>query len=174
MAQSCLPLDGSIPGFAVPHHLPEGAQIHIHHVGDAIQPSHHPLISVVPSLPALNPSQHQVFSNESPLHIRWSKDWNFSFSTSLSSKHSGLISFRMDWLDLLAVRGTLKSLLQPHKRLSLQSLAEQREAAGPTLGLRAGFHSQQANSQPQADEYLSIRALWGNGRLGSSLCMSVT
>ena len=61
----------------------------------------------------------RVFSNESACHIRWPKDWSFSFSTSLSSEHSGLISFRMDWLYLLAVRRTLKSLLQPHKRLSI-------------------------------------------------------
>ena len=83
----------------------------------------------------------------------------FQLQHNPSSEHSGLISFKMDWLDLLAVRGTLKSLLQPHKRLSLQSLAEEREAAGPTLGLRAGFHSQQASSQPQADEYQHQSAL---------------
>ena len=56
----------------------------------------------------------RVFSNESALHIRWPKYWSFSFNISLSNEHSGLISFRMDWLDLLAVQGTLKSLLQHH------------------------------------------------------------
>ena len=81
-----------------------------HWVGDAIQPSH-PLFS--PS-PALNLSQHQFFSNESALCIRWPKDWSFSFSISPSNEHPGLISFRMDWLDLLAVQGTLNSLLQHH------------------------------------------------------------
>ena len=76
---------------------------------DAIQPSH-PLSASY--LPAFNLSQHQVFSNESVLCIRWPKHWSFSFSISPSNEHPGLISFRMDWLDLLAVQGTLKSLLQ--------------------------------------------------------------
>ena len=79
--------------------------------GDAIQPSH-PLSS--PSPPALSLSQCQVFSNESVLHIRGPKYWSFSFSISPSNQYSGLISFGMDWLDLLAVQGTLKSLLQNH------------------------------------------------------------
>ena len=84
---------------------------HVHRVGDAIQPSH-PLLS--PSPPALNLSQHQVFSNESALRIRWPKYWSLSFSISPSDEHPRLISFRIDWLDLLAVQGTLKSLLQHH------------------------------------------------------------
>ena len=79
--------------------------------GDAIQPSH-PLSA--PSPPAFNPSQHQGFTNESVLHIRWPNYWSFSFSISPSNEYSGLISFRMDWLELLAVQGTLKSLLQHH------------------------------------------------------------
>ena len=82
-----------------------------HQVGDAIQPSH--LLSS-PSLPASNLSQHQSLSNESVLHIRWPKYWSFSFSISPSNEYSVLISFRMDWLDLLAVQGTLKSLFQHH------------------------------------------------------------
>ena len=89
----------------------EFTQTHVHWVGDAIQPSH-PLSS--PSPPAFNLSQHQVFSNESVLCIRWPKYWSFSFSISPSSEYSGLISFRMDWLDLLVAQGTLKSLLQHH------------------------------------------------------------
>ena len=84
----------------------------IHGVSDAIQPSH-PLSS--PSPPALNLSQHQFFLNESRLHIRWPKYWSFSFSISPSNEHPGLISLRMDWLDLLAVQETLKSLLQHHR-----------------------------------------------------------
>ena len=87
---------------------------HVHWVGDAIQPSY-PLSS--PSPPALNllmPSSIRVFSNESALRIRWPKYWSFSFSIRTSNEHPGLISFRMDWLDLLAVQGTLKSLLQHH------------------------------------------------------------
>ena len=99
----------STPGLPVHHQLPEFTQTHVHRVGDAIQPSH-PLSS--PSPPAPNPSQHQGLSNESTLHIRWPKYWSFSLSISPSNEHSGLISFRMDWMDLLAVQGTLKSLFQ--------------------------------------------------------------
>ena len=80
-------------------------------IDDAIQPSH-PLLS--PSLHTLNLSQHQVFSNESVLHIMWPKYWSFNCSISPSSEYSGLISFRMHWLHFLAVHGTLKSLLQHH------------------------------------------------------------
>ena len=100
-----------MPGFPVHHQPPELAQTHVHRVGDAIQPSH-PLLS--PSPPAFNFPSIRVFSNESAFRIRWPKYWNFSFSISPSSEYSGLISFRMDWLDLLAVQGTLKSLLQHH------------------------------------------------------------
>ena len=101
----------STPGFPVHHQLPEFTQTHVHRVGDAIQPSH-PLSS--PSPPAPNPSQHQSLSNESTLRMRWTKYWSFSFSIIPSKEHLGLISFRMDWLDLLAFQGTLKSLLQYH------------------------------------------------------------
>ena len=97
--------------FPVIHHLPELAQTHVHWVSDAIQPSC-PLSS--PSHPAFNLSQHWVFSNELALHIRWPQYWSFSFSISPSNEYSGLISFRIDWLDLLADQGTLKSLLQHH------------------------------------------------------------
>ena len=83
----------------------------VHRVSDAIQPSN-ALLSRSP--PAFSLSRIRVFSNESVLCIRWPKYWSFSFSISPSNEHSGLISFRMDWLDLLAVRGTLKSLLQHH------------------------------------------------------------
>ena len=83
----------------------------VHLVGDAIQPSH-PLSS--PSPPAFNLSKHQGFSSESVLHIRWSKYWSFSFSITPSNDYPGLISFRMDWSDIVAVQGTLKCLLQHH------------------------------------------------------------
>ena len=99
------------PGLPVHQQLLEFTQTHVHRVGDAIQPSH-PLLS--PSPPAPNPSQHQVLSNESTLHMRWPKYWSFSFSISPSNEHPGLISFRMDWLDLPAVQGTHKSLFQHH------------------------------------------------------------
>ena len=104
-------MDCSIPGFPVHHLLPEPAQTHVHRGGDATRPSH-PLS--FPSAPAFNLSQHRVFSNESVLHITWPKYRSFSFSISPSNEYSGLTSFRMDWLDLLAVQGTLKSLLQHH------------------------------------------------------------
>ena len=90
-------MDCSTPGFPVHHQLPKPTQIHVHRVGDAIQPSHS-LSS--PSPPAFNLSQHQVFSSESVLRIRWPKYWSFSFSLSPSSEYSGLIYFRIDWFDL--------------------------------------------------------------------------
>ena len=104
-------MDCSMPGFPVHHQLLEPAQTHVHRLGDAIQPSHHchPLLL----LPSIFPSI-RVFSSESVLRIRWPKYWSFSFSISPSNEYSGLISFRMDWLDLLGVQGTLKSLLQHH------------------------------------------------------------
>ena len=110
-------MNHSIPGLPVHHQLPESTQTHVHWVSDVIQPSH-PLSSPFP--PALNLSQHQAFppashfSNESALPIRWPEYWSFSFKISPSNEHPGLISFRMDLLDLLAFQGTLKSLLQHH------------------------------------------------------------
>ena len=101
----------SMPGLPVHHQLPEFTQTHVHRVSDAIQPSH-PLLSPFP--PAPIPPSIRVFSNESTLRMRWPKYWSFSFIISPSKEHPGLISFRMDWLDLLAVQGTLKSLLQHH------------------------------------------------------------
>ena len=103
--QSCLtlcdPMDCSTPGLHVHHHLLEFTQTHVPWVSDATQSSHS-LSS--PSPPAFNLSQRRVFSNESVLRIRWPKYWSFSFSISPSNEYSGLISFRMDWLDLLAVQ----------------------------------------------------------------------
>ena len=107
----CDSMDCSTPGLPVHHQLSEFTQTHVHWVGDAIQPSQ-PLSS--PSPPAYNLSTIRVFSNESDLLIRWPKYWSFRFNISPSNEHPGLISFRMDWLDLLAVQGTLKSLLQHH------------------------------------------------------------
>ena len=105
----CDTMDCSTPGFAVHHQLLDLAQTHIHRVGDAIQPSH-PLSS--PSPPAFNLFNHWgLFQWASPLH-QVVKYWSFSISP--SNEYSGLISFRLNWLDLLAVQGTLKSLLQHH------------------------------------------------------------
>ena len=106
----CNPMDYSTPGLPVHHQLLELTQTHVHWVGDAIQPSH-PLSS---SSLTLNLPSIRVFSSESVLHIRWPKYWSFSFSISPSNEYSGLISFRMDLLDLLVVQGTFKSLLQCH------------------------------------------------------------
>ena len=105
----CNPTDCSTPGFPVHHQLPELAQTYWHQFGDAMQPAH-PLSS--PSLSVFNLPQHHVFSNESVLLIRWPKYWRFSISP--SNEYSGLISFRINWFDLLAVQGTLKNLLQHH------------------------------------------------------------
>ena len=116
VAQSCLtfcdPMNHSTPGLPVHHQLPESTQTHVHWVGDTIQLSH-PLSS--PSPPALNLSQHQgLFKWVSSSHQVALEYWSFSFNIRPSNEHSGLISFRMDWLDLLAVQRTLKSLLQHH------------------------------------------------------------
>ena len=110
VAQSCPtlcdPMDCSMPGFPVLHHLPELAQTHVHWVSDAIQPFH---ILLAPSLPALNLFQHQgLFQCVGS----WPKYWSFSFSISPSNEYLELISFRIDWFDLLAVQGTLKSVFQ--------------------------------------------------------------
>ena len=104
-------MNSSMPGLPVHHQLPECIQTHVHGVGDAIQTSIlcRPLFLLLPIPPSI-----RVFSNESTLCMRWPKSWSFSFSITPSKEIPGLISFRMDWLDLLAVQETLKSLLQHH------------------------------------------------------------
>ena len=109
-------MNHSTSGLPVHHQLPESTQTHVGGFGDvmSVMPSNHlSLCCPLFLLPLIFPSI-RVFSNESALHIRWPKYWNFSFNVSPSNEHAGLISFRMDWLDLLAVQGTLKSLLQHH------------------------------------------------------------
>ena len=103
----CDPMNLSMPGLPIYHQLPEFTQTHVHQV------SHLILCRPLLLLPPIPPSI-RVFSNESTLRMRWPKYWSFSLSISPSNEHPGLISFRMDWLDFLAVRGTLKSLLQHH------------------------------------------------------------
>ena len=107
----CDPINRSTPGLPVHHQLPEFIQTHVHRVSDVIQSSHpwFPLLL----LPQIPPSI-KVLSNESTLHMRWPKYWSFSFSIIPSKEIPVLTSFRMDWLDLLAVQGTPKSLLQHH------------------------------------------------------------
>ena len=100
----CDPMDYSILSICVHHQLQELAQTHVHQVGDAIQPSH-TLMFLSP--PAFN-------SNESALHIRWPKYWGFSFSISLSNEYSGLISFRIDWCDLLQSKGFSRVFSKHH------------------------------------------------------------
>jgi len=109
----------STPGLPVHHQLLEPTQTLVHPVGGAIQPSHPLLCPTL--LPSIFPTI-RVFSHELLLCIRWPNYWSFSFSISPSSEYSGLISFRMDWLDLLAVQGTLKSLLQHHNSLAFSFL----------------------------------------------------
>ena len=115
VAQSCLtlcdPINHSTPGLPVHHQLLEFTQTPVHWVGDDIQPSH-PLLS--PSPPARNLSQHQGLFKWVNSSLRWPKYWSFSFNISAYNEQPGLISFRIDWSDLLAVQGTLKSLLHCH------------------------------------------------------------
>ena len=108
----CIPRDCNTPGFPVLHHFPELAQTHVHWVSDAIQLS--VLCRPLLLLPSIFRSI-RVFSNESTLPIRWSKYWSLSSSIYPSNEYSGLISFRMDWFNLLVVQGSLKSLLQHQK-----------------------------------------------------------
>ena len=115
----CDPINCSMPGLPVRHQLPEFTQTHVHRVGDVIQPSH-PLLSLLLLLPI--PPSIRVFSSESTLHMRWPKYWSFSLSISSSSEHPGLVSFRMDWLDLLEVQGTRKSLLHLQHHSSKASI----------------------------------------------------
>ena len=142
------PLDCSIPGFPVLYHLPEFAQTHVHWVSDAIQLSH-PRSS--PSPPAFSLSQHQGFSNELALHIWWPKNWNFSFSISPSNEYSGLISFRIDWFDLLAVQG----IQSVGEALSLFVTITSTEV------LKWRWHCPSGNVWQHLESSLVVRMVWG-------------
>ena len=110
----------SPPGFPALYHLPKFVQIHVHWASDVIHLSH-PLLPLL-LLPSVFPNI-RIFSNESTIHIRQPKDWSFDVSISPSNEYSGLISFRIDWFDLFAVPGILKSLLQHHSPKASHSLA---------------------------------------------------
>jgi len=112
-------MDCSTPGLPVYYQFPEFSKTHVHWVGD---PSSHLILCCPLLLPSSIFPNIMVFSNESVLRIRWPKYWSFSFNISPSNEYSGLISFRMDWFDLLAVQGTLKSSPTPQFK-SINSLA---------------------------------------------------
>ena len=136
VAQSCLtlcdPMNSSILGLPVHHQLPESIQTHVHRFSDAIQPSH-PLSS--PSPPAFNLSSIRVFSNESALRIRWPKYWSFSLSISPANEYAGLISFRIDWFDFLAVQDSEESSTTPKFQ------KHQFSSAQPSLWSNAHIHT---------------------------------
>ena len=121
-------MDSSTPGFPVCYQLLELAQTHVHLLSDVIQPSH-PLLTPF-HLPSILPSI-RIFSNELALRIRWPKYWSFSFSTSISNEYSGLISFRIDWFDLLAAQGILKS--SPTSQFKRINSSVLNFLCGPTL-----------------------------------------
>ena len=125
----CNSMNCSTSGLPVHHQLPEFTQTHIHWVGDAIQPSYS-LSS--PSPPAPIPPSIRVFSNESPLHMRWSKYWSFSLSVSPSSEHPGLVSFRMDWLDPLQSKGL--------SRVFSNTTVQKHQFFGAQLSSQSNFH----------------------------------
>ena len=125
----CEPMDCSMPGFPVHYQLSQIAQTHVPQFADAT--NHLILFRPLLLRPSIFPSI-RVFSNESVLCIRWPKDWSFSFSISHSKEYSGLISFRMDWLDLLAVQGPLKSLLQ--------HTVQKHQLFGTQLSLQSNSH----------------------------------
>jgi len=148
VAQSCPTLCDSMncctPGLPVHHQLQEFTQTHIHRVSDAIQPSL-PLSSPSPPAPQSLPAS-EYFPMSQLFHMRWPKYWSFSFSTISSKEHPGLISFRMGWLDLLAVQGTLKSLLQHHssKASILQRSAYKETKSFPRIPGKLFIVSQRA------------------------------
>ena len=145
-------MDCSTQDHTVHHQLLELTQTHVHWVSDAIQQSH-PLLS--PSSPAFNLSQNQGLFNESVLCIRWPKYWSFSFRTSPSNEYSGLISFRMDWLDLLAVQGTLKSSPTPQFK-SIDFLALSFHCSPALTSINDYWRNQSLTTQTFAGKVMSL------------------
>ena len=153
------------PGLPVPHHLLKFAQVHVHCIGDAIQPSHlcHPLLLLSSIFPS-----NRDFSNESAVLIRCPKYWSFSFSISPSKEYSGLISLQMDWFDLLPVPGTLRSLLQHHISKASNSVIFNKDSGG----LHVDFLSSvSAKSSPFRNPTLLSQSPWP---LWSSNSVSMT
>ena len=150
----CDPMNHSKPGLPVHHQLPESTQTH---VIESVMPSNHLILCHPLLLLPLIPPSIRVFSNESALCMRWPKYWSFSFNISPSNKYSGLISLRMDWLDLLAVQGTLKSLLQHHssKVSVLQLSLSYIKYAFQILDLQARFMIYPQNAPPRIF-YISV------------------
>jgi len=165
----CNPMDCSMPDFPVLHRLPELAQTHVHWISDAIQSSH-PLS--FPSPLAFNLSQHQVFSKESAICIRWPKYWSFSFNISLSNEYSRLISFRMDWFDLLAVQGTLKSLFQHHSSKASILWHSALFGAGGE-GDDRGWDGWMVSPTRWTWVWVNSGSLWWTGRPGMLQCMGL-
>ena len=145
-------MDCSTQDHTVHHQLLELTQTHVHWVSDAIQQSH-PLLS--PSSPAFNLSQNQGLFNESVLCIRWPKYWSFSFRISPSNEYSGLISFRMDWLDLLAVQGTLKSSPTPQFK-SIDFLALSFHCSPALTSINDYWRNQSLTTQTFAGKVMSL------------------
>ena len=132
-------MDCSMPGFPIHHQLPELTQTHVHWIGDAIQPSNHLILCRPLALPPSVLPSIRVFSNESVLCIRWSNYWSFSFSISPSNEYSGLISFRMDWLDWRLSRVFSNTTVEKHQvfsaQLSLWSNSHPYMTTGKTIAL---------------------------------------
>ena len=158
-------MNRSTPGLPVHHHLLEFTQTHIHEVSDAIQPSH-PLSSSSP--PAPNPSQHQSLFHwvNSSHEVAKLQSWSFSFSIIPSKERPGLISFRMDWLDLLAVQGTLKGLLQHQSskasilRHSAQGLGDSYNSWPLSLKLQLPQEQRWAPKSPSALSTFPVATSW--------------
>ena len=129
----CNPMNRSMPGFPVHQQLPESLKFMSI---KSVMPSSHLILCRPLLLPPSTFPSIRVFSSESVLHVRWPAYWSFSFSISPSNEYSRLISFRVDWFDLLAVQGTLKSLLQHHSWKIINSSTLDPEKSDRTLQIR--------------------------------------
>ena len=152
----CAPMDCSTPGFPVFHYHPKFAQTHVHRAGDVIQPSH-PLSS--PSPPTFSLSSITVFSNESVLHIRWPKYWSFSLSP--SNEYSGLISFKMDWLDLLVCKAVFfKRYFCREEELPVIFKPFCHQSGEPQMKMNISWLAQEIATRQCCDSWLSVLLLF--------------